>query len=990
EISTSVLANARGDVSLDASVDPAVAREDIDLVNNVAGETLMITVEAALEVIKTLGTDPIVAGEPVTWDIVINNNGPSSLLGVDVMDALPALPGEIANPMAPGVVSGSAQWICIGDDHLDASQFFMGTEEAGARGVAFSPDGLWAAAASQAGDSLTLYQRNPSTGALTEVDQVVDGDDIVDQDNVVIGVISGLDGAYDVAFSPDQAHLVVVSADSDALAVFGLDTDNARLDFVESQFDEPLPGQPDTVFDLDDPVRVKFSPDGGRVLIAARGSNSMTIFTRQAISGRLTWLESWTSGLGDLPVNAIDGISDLVFSPDGAFIYTAATENNAIGIFGRDEAGNISWIRSMVNGEAQTNGSVVGLGLVQSLAISPKGQHLYAVSLSEDSLTLFERDETSGDLTLQEHYRDGVDGFEGLDGANGVLVSPDGENVIVSGRNDANIVVFSRDWSDGRVLTIEIEDNPALVDVRRMSIAPDGGSVLVSSGDQSGTFINFRRQAEGYCGLTDSMADELLDTVDVAAGGSLRYQVDALVHPGARGVLENTVTITEPVNTLPLTPALQTDTASGPITVVNDISVVKTIDGDASSLIGGGFVRFVLDIGNDGPSNAFGARLGDLLPSAIVSADWTCQALPVDTSQSVCPASGSGSLDEIVDVVAGERLLFIIDGQIASDFLGQITNTANLTESMDSSDPDQENNTSTVTATVSAVADVAIAKLVSPTTVIAGESVEFTLLIDNFGPSDAQSVTFTDIIPPEFLNPQWTCTATGGAICPTVSGIGDVVETVALPSGSQLEYRIQTLVDPFQFAPAVLTNDAEVVVSGTDVNDPDLSNNSSLVELAVVASEADLSVRKTVNTNNALPGDSLTYQIVVGNAGPSGSIESQLIDIMPPQLINVNWTCQATGGAVCPVATGTGDIDLTLTLAPNSGIVIDIQADIDPAATAGGDERIINVVEILRVAGAVDVVPENNRATAVTVLDPDVIFRDRFEDRTSVTEGPDE
>jgi len=984
EISTNVLANARGEVTLDAVIDPAVAREDTDLANNVDSETLQISVEAALEVIKTRSTDPIVAGEPVIWDILINNNGPSSLLGVDVQDALPALPGAIANPMAAGVVSGSAQWVCLGDDHLDASQSFVTSELAGARGVAFSPDGLWAAAASQTGDSLTLYQRSPATGALVEVDQVVDGDDIVDQDNVVIGVVSGLDGAFDVAFSPDQAHLVVASADSNALAVFALDSDNAELDFVESKFDDPPQGQPDEVFNLNEPVRVKFSPDGERVVVAARGSNAMTVFTRQSVSGSLTWLESWRSGLNDLPLNALDGISDLVFSPDGAFIYVAATENDSVGIFRRDEAGNISWVRSLANGQAQPNGSVVGLGLVQSLAISPKGRHLYAVSLSEDSLTLFERNEATGELVLQEHYRDGVAGFESLDGANGVLVSPDGENVIVSARNDASIVVFSRDWSDGRVRTIEIENDPSLLDVRRMSIAPDGGSVLVSSGDQGGTIINLRRQPEGYCGLDSSSSDELLDTVDIAAGGALRYQVEALVHPGARGVLENTVSLTAPPNTVVLPGSQMSDTESGPIAVVSDLSLVKTIDGDASSLIGGGLVRFVLDITNDGPSHAFGARLQDFLPPAIVGSFWTCQPLPSGTSQSVCPVSGNGDLDEIVDVVAGERLLVIIDAQIASDFLGQITNTAVVTESVDSSDPDQGNNSSTVTATVSAVADVAIAKLVNPTALIAGELVEFTLLIDNFGPSDAQSVSYTDLIPPEFIDPQWTCVESGGAVCPTVSGIGDVIDTVALPSGGRLEYTILAQVDPFQAAPSVLSNEAQVVVSGTDVSDPDLGNNTSLVELAVVGSEADLSVRKTASTNNGLPGDALSYEIVVANAGPSGSIEARIIDLMPPELINVTWSCQATGGAVCPVAIGTDDIDLSLSFPPDSGLVIDVVAEIDPAATASPDVRIINRVEVAPVEGAIDPELGNNQAAAVTVLDLDVMFRDRFEDRNAL------
>jgi uncharacterized repeat protein (TIGR01451 family) len=121
--------------------------------------------------------------------------------------------------------------------------------------------------------------------------------------------------------------------------------------------------------------------------------------------------------------------------------------------------------------------------------------------------------------------------------------------------------------------------------------------------------------------------------------------------------------------------------------------------------------------------------------------------------------------------------------------------------------------------------------------------------------------------------------------------VGDVIETVDLPSDSRLVFEIETRVDPFLATPVALSNDAEVSVSGSLVNDPDLDNNQSLVELAVTGSEADLSVSKTVDLNAALPGTVVNYQIVVGNAGPSGSVEARLLDPMPVELINVSWSC---------------------------------------------------------------------------------------------------
>jgi hypothetical protein len=82
-----------------------------------------------------------------------------------------------------------------------------------------------------------------------------------------------------------------------------------------------------------------------------------------------------------------------------------------------------------------------------------------------------------------------------------------------------------------------------------------------------------------------------------------------------------------------------------------------------------------------------------------------------------------------------------------------------------------------------------------------------------------------------------------------------------------------------------------------------------------------------------------------------------------------------------------GDIDWTVMLPPSAGLVIDVQAEIDPATAAGPDERIINTVTITPVSGAIDPAESNNEAKAATVLDLDVIFRDRYQAPESLNRG---
>ncbi len=973
ELTTRVLANARGSLDMTARIDAVGIGQDPNLANNIAMAQASIGAAAALTATKTRLTDPIVAGEPVVWEIELVNNGPSTLWGIDVLDTLPTLPGEIANPGGAGVVAGSAEWLCTGTDHLVVSQVFNDADLAGARGAAISPDGHWAAATGQDANTVVLYQRNPASGGLTAIQSIADGDPILDEDGVEIGEIIGLAGAADLVFSPDQRHLVAASSIANALVVFAFDSDEAELTFIEARTNADT-----DVFGLLEPVRLRFDASGNYLYVAARGSNGITVFGRQSLTGRLSWMESRRSGLGGLPVNALDGVRDLVISADNRFVYAAATDHNSIAMFERADAGNLIWRGSLTNGQNQGGVSVVGLGLVQSLAISPKGRHLYATSLSEDSVTLFDRNPDSGALALAVQYRDGVGGLEHLDGANGVIVSSNGENVYVSSRNDQRVVVFERDWASGELVEIESLADPSLGDIRLMTSAPDGSSLLLTSSTGNGTLVNIRQQAEGYCGLITSQADELVDTIDMATGGLLTYRVEALVHPGARGVLENTVEIFEPVGTTALTPTSQSDTESGSITVVTDVRLVKTIDGDASSLIGGGTVRFVLDVTNDGPSHAFGAGIVDNLPASIVSADWTCQVIPADGSQSLCPAGGSGDLDENVDIVLGERLLFVIDGQIDSDFLGQISNTGRVNEPGDASDPDEGNNESTISATVSAVADVAVDKSASPLQLVAGEIVTFTIKVDNFGPSDVPAVAINDTLPAGLIDASWTCSASGGASCPAASGSGDLVESVALVAGGQLQFDIEATVDPFLATPAVLNNLVTVTLPGTAVNDPDTSNNASEASIAVTGSSADLAVSKMVDLSAALPGDDIIYDITVSNLGPSGASQVQILDLMPVELINVGWTCTATGGADCPTSAGSGDIDLLALLPPGGSLQFSVIATIDPGVPAGPDQFVTNTVSVLPIDGPDDPDLDNNQDFARTLLDLDVVFRDRF------------
>ena len=434
EITARVGANARGDLLAEAGVAPGDGLIDPARGNNLSSVPSTIVAEAAIEVDKTLQTDPVVAGEPVTWTIDITNHGPGTVWGLDISDELPALPGDQPAPGAPGVVAGSAEWFCEGTSQLAVSQTLSEPGLQGATGAVFSSDGQWAAATGAEAGTLTLYSRNSTNGWLTQVATIAQGDVIENEDGDPVGEVTGLEGAGDLWFAPENDYLYVAAAEGDAVSWFEIDAQQGELRPAGLVVDGESTG-----LSLKRPARLLADAGGDHLYVAARDSSAVTVFERDGITGNLTWVESRRSGIG-LPNNLLDGVIDLAISPDQRFVYAAASQHNGLAIFERSDDGSLTYSDRLRNGDVQGDITVTGLGLVQSIAVSAQGRFLYAAALADDSLTLFERDADSGALALTQHYRDGFGGVDDFDGANAVALSPDGEHLYLSARNDASSV----------------------------------------------------------------------------------------------------------------------------------------------------------------------------------------------------------------------------------------------------------------------------------------------------------------------------------------------------------------------------------------------------------------------------------------------------------------------------------------------------------------------------------------------------------------------
>ena len=164
--------------------------------------------------------------------------------------------------------------------------------------------------------------------------------------------------------------------------------------------------------------------------------------------------------------------------------------------------------------------------------------------------------------------------------------------------------------------------------------------------------------------------------------------------------------------------------------------------------------------------------------------------------------------------------------------------------------------------------------------------------------------------------------------------------------------------------PGTITNTATVTApAGT--TDPDTGNNDAS-DTSIVAPVADLSITKTDGVTSASSGTSITYTIVVSNAGPSNVVDARVEDSIPATLSGVTWTCVADAGADCDAASGTGSIDELVDL--DSGTTVTYTVTATVAAVNGthhehGDRR-------QSPAGTTDPDTANDSATDTTAVDP--------------------
>lgn len=195
----------------------------------------------------------------------------------------------------------------------------------------------------------------------------------------------------------------------------------------------------------------------------------------------------------------------------------------------------------------------------------------------------------------------------------------------------------------------------------------------------------------------------------------------------------------------------------------------------------------------------------------------------------------------------------------------------------------------------------AISKTDGVTTVTAGSTLTYTIVVSNGGPSAASGVPVTDNFPGTITGVNWTCGATVGSSCGSGGSSGNINTTVNLAAGGSATFSATGTVAPS--ATGTLSNTANVGVPA-GVTDPNLSNNSATDNNTAVTQSANLSITKS-GPPTVTPGQNINYIITVTNAGPSDASNVSVADPTPPGLNFVSNTGDCTTAFPCALGTMT-------------------------------------------------------------------------------------
>lgn len=189
-------------------------------------------------------------------------------------------------------------------------------------------------------------------------------------------------------------------------------------------------------------------------------------------------------------------------------------------------------------------------------------------------------------------------------------------------------------------------------------------------------------------------------------------------------------------------------------------------------------VTYTIVVTNQSAANLVSVNVSDPLPAGIATngTSWTCT--PSTAPAATChAASGSGPITTQVDLPSNAYATFLLNIPVPADYPqshAALTNTVTIALPPGYVSAVPSHLTATDTDPASTSADLRVVKTASAPAVAIGDTLTYTITVDNPGTIGVSNAILTDVADPRLdCSPTGTtvaCSASGGAVCPNPPG----------------------------------------------------------------------------------------------------------------------------------------------------------------------------------------------------------------------------
>jgi len=194
------------------------------------------------------------------------------------------------------------------------------------------------------------------------------------------------------------------------------------------------------------------------------------------------------------------------------------------------------------------------------------------------------------------------------------------------------------------------------------------------------------------------------------------------------------------------------------IPTVSDLAVTKSAD--VTDALPGDPVVFTIEVSNNGPDGVVGAPFADTPDASFEKISWSCQA----SGGASCTASGSGAINDAVDLPVGAGVTYTVNTIIAAGAQNPAVNTATIAAPAGGSDPSPGNNLASASVNVDNSADLELTALQCVDLTAPSLTHQYAVQVFNNGPNPAPMTTVEVQFPVDFnlISSPLSCADNGG------------------------------------------------------------------------------------------------------------------------------------------------------------------------------------------------------------------------------------